>query len=142
MVRRQGDPMNEELTIGLLATAACVNVETIRYYQRRGMLGEPDKPPGGHRRYAASTVSRIRFIKRAQQLGFTLEEVINLLRLEDGQSCRQQPNRMLAVIAGKSNELIKDSLPLHRRAATASLTDRLSELLARCHASLEKARVA
>jgi MerR family transcriptional regulator, mercuric resistance operon regulatory protein len=71
-----------------------VNVETVRYYQRRGLLDEPPKPLGGHRRYAASAVKRVRFIKRAQQLGFTLEEVKGLLLLEDGQSCRR--TRLLA----------------------------------------------
>ena len=86
--------MNEELTIGRLAKVAGVNVETIRYYQRRGLMEQPSKPVGGYRRYASSAVSRVRFIKRAQQLGFTLEEVIELLRLEDGQSCRE--TRLLA----------------------------------------------
>ena len=87
-------PINEELTIGRLAQAAGVNVETIRYYHRRGLVDEPYKPPGGHRRYAPLAVSRVRFIKRAQQLGFTLEEVTQLLRLEDGKSCRE--TRLLA----------------------------------------------
>jgi len=86
--------VNAELTIGRLAKAAGVNVETIRYYQRRGLVDEPSKPLGGHRRYAPSAASRVRFIKRAQQLGFTLEEVTGLLRLDDGQSCRE--TRMLA----------------------------------------------
>jgi MerR family transcriptional regulator, mercuric resistance operon regulatory protein len=86
--------MNEHLTIGRLAKAAGVNIETIRYYQRRGLLDEPSKPLGGYRRYAPSAATRVRFIKRAQQLGFTLEEVTGLLRLEDGQSCRE--TRLLA----------------------------------------------
>jgi len=90
----KGVALNEELTIGRLAKAAGVNVETIRYYQRRGLVDEPSKPLGGHRRYAQSAASRVRFIKRAQQLGFTLDEVTGLLRLEDGQSCRE--TRMLA----------------------------------------------
>ena len=76
-----------ELSIGALAKDAGVNVETIRYYQRRGLLDKPYKPQGGHRRYAPASVKRVWFIKRAQQLGFTLEEVKALLRLEDGQSC-------------------------------------------------------
>ena len=86
--------MSEQLTIGAVAKAAGVNVETIRYYQRRGLVDEPSKPLGGHRRYAPSAASRVRFIKRAQQLGFTLEEVTGLLRLQDGQSCRE--TRLLA----------------------------------------------
>lgn len=81
--------MGVELTIGKLAQAAGVNVETVRYYQRRGLLDEPSKPLGGHRRYADDAVRRVRFIKRAQLLGFTLEEVRGLLLLEDGQSCRE-----------------------------------------------------
>jgi MerR family mercuric resistance operon transcriptional regulator len=89
MVRNQGGNTTEELTIWLLARAAEVNVETIRYYQRRGLLEEPAKPLGGRRRYSEVAVRRVRFIKRAQQLGFTLEEVKNLLLLEDGQSCRE-----------------------------------------------------
>jgi len=86
--------VNGQLSIGSLASAADVNVETIRYYQRRGLLEEPSKPLGGHRRYAASAAKRVRFIKRAQQLGFTLEEIKELLLLEDGQSCRE--TRLLA----------------------------------------------
>lgn len=86
--------MDGKLTIGRLAKAAGVNVETIRYYQRRGFVDEPSKPLGGQRCYAAEAIKRVRFIKRAQQLGFTLEEVRNLLRLEDGQSCRE--TRLLA----------------------------------------------
>jgi DNA-binding transcriptional MerR regulator len=58
-----------ELTIGRLADEAGVNVETIRYYQRRGLMAEPDKPINGHRRYAADAVKRVRFIKKAQVLG-------------------------------------------------------------------------
>ena len=73
--------MGTELTIGKLADAAGVNIETIRYYQRRGLLGEPPKPPGGHRRYAPEQAKRVRFIKRGQALGFTLDEVAALLTL-------------------------------------------------------------
>jgi len=87
--------MDRELTIGTFARAAGVNVETIRYYQRRGLLEEPLKPLGSHRRYPPEAVKRVRFIKRAQQLGFTLEEVTSLLTLEDGRSCRE--TRLLAL---------------------------------------------
>jgi len=86
--------MDQGLSIGGLAKAADVNVETIRYYQRRGLLDEPSKPLGGHRRYSRAAATRVRFIKRAQQLGFTLEEIKELMLLEDGQSCREA--RMLA----------------------------------------------
>ena len=100
--------MEEKLTIGRVAQAAGVNVETIRYYQRRGLLDEPEKPPGGHRRYAASAARRVRFIRRAQQLGFTLQEVKGLLLLEDGQSCRERrllAEHKLAVIEARMADL-------------------------------------
>lgn len=81
--------MNENIqfSIGQVAKAANVNVETIRYYQRRGLLTEPLKPLGGHRRYSGQDVNKLRFIKRAQVLGFTLEEIENLLRLDGANSC-------------------------------------------------------
>jgi MerR family mercuric resistance operon transcriptional regulator len=71
------------LTIGQLAKAAGVNVETVRYYQRIGLIGEPVKPAQGYRRYPASLVETIRFVKRAQELGFTLNEITELLSLSD-----------------------------------------------------------
>lgn len=74
----------EALTIGRLAQFANVNVETVRYYQRVGLITEPPKPATGYRQYPAKTVDRIHFIKRAQQLGFTLQEIIELLALGDG----------------------------------------------------------
>ncbi len=70
-----------EMTIGALASTADVNVETIRYYQRIGLIDEPAKPTAGYRRYPASVAERIHFIKRAQDLGFTLEEIADLLSL-------------------------------------------------------------
>lgn len=76
------------LTIGDLAKAAAVGIETIRFYQRKGLMPEPEKPFGGIRRYGAGDVGRVRFIKSAQRLGFSLDEVTELLRLEDGTHCR------------------------------------------------------
>jgi len=79
--------MQRELTIGRLAALAGVHVETIRYYQRRGLLDEPRKPLGGYRHYPADMAKRVRFIKRAQALGFTLEEITSLLRLDGADCC-------------------------------------------------------
>ena len=73
----------ETLTIGKLAKAAAVGVETIRYYQQRGLLPVPEAS-GTYRHYPVSLGNRIRFIKRAQELGFSLDEVAELLSLEDG----------------------------------------------------------
>jgi len=73
----------ETLTIGRLARAAGVGVETVRYYQERTLLPIP-KTNGGFRQYPSKLIERIRFIKRAQELGFTLDEIAELLRLNDG----------------------------------------------------------
>lgn len=79
--------MDHKLTIGKVAAAADVNVETIRFYQRRGLLTEPPKSQGGFRYYDDATVARVRFVKRAQALGFSLEEVMGLLALEQTSAC-------------------------------------------------------
>lgn len=75
------------LTIGAFANAAGVNVETIRYYQRKGLLAAPARPEGRIRRYGSDDVARVRFVKSAQRLGFSLDEVGHLLKLEDGTHC-------------------------------------------------------
>ena len=99
-----------KLTIGQVAKAANVNVETIRYYQRRGLLLEPAKPLGGHRRYSDEDVSRLQFIKRAQLLGFTLEEIENLLRLDQAVCCTETHDlavHKLALIDSRIADLLK-----------------------------------
>ena len=78
---------SESLTIGAFAKAAGVNVETIRFYQRKGLLLEPERPYGRIRRYSAADVTRVRFVKSAQRLGFSLDEIADLLKLEDGTHC-------------------------------------------------------
>lgn len=80
---------SENLTIGALAKAAGVNVETIRFYQRRRLLPTPDRPCGGIRRYGSADIERVRFVKAAQRLGFSLDEVGELLKLEDGTHCTE-----------------------------------------------------
>jgi MerR family mercuric resistance operon transcriptional regulator len=79
----------QTFTISGLAQAAGVHVETIRFYQRRGLLAEPDKPLGGIRRYGEAEVARVLFIKAAQRIGFTLDEVTQLLQLDDGTRCSE-----------------------------------------------------
>src|SRR2546428_6431781 len=69
------------LTIGQVATAADVNIQTIRYYERRGLFPTPRRTPPGYRQYADDAVARLRFIKHAQELGFSLEEIQELLGL-------------------------------------------------------------
>lgn len=69
------------LTIGQVARAAAVNIQTIRYYERRGLLPVPARSPSGYRKYADDAVARLRFIKHAQDLGFSLQEIRELLAL-------------------------------------------------------------
>ena len=73
--------MTKGLTIGALARAAGVNVETIRFYERRGLLRRPPKPEEGYRKYPFEAVKQVRFIKGAQRLGFSLKEIAELLFL-------------------------------------------------------------
>lgn len=73
--------MVKGLTIGQLAKQAQVNVETIRYYERRGLVPEPPRRESGYRQYSPDTVARIKFIKRVQELEFSLREIAELLSL-------------------------------------------------------------
>ena len=75
-------PRMETLTVSQLARQAGVNLETVRYYERRSLLISPKRTKAGYRQYPVSTVRRIEFIKRAQALGFTLDEVADLLALD------------------------------------------------------------
>ncbi len=99
---------NEQgITIGVLAGLAGVNVETVRYYQRIGLLPEPPRPTHGYRRYPQQMVSRIHFIKRAQELGFSLKEISELLQLNDG-SCgaaRHMAEQKLELVTARLNDL-------------------------------------
>lgn len=107
------------LTIGRLAEGAGVNVETIRYYERRGLLPEPHRTESGYRQYSPDAVRRIRFIKRAQALGFTLDEIAELLRLRvaPGTNCNAveaRAKQAIARINAKVVELERMRLPLRR----------------------------
>jgi MerR family transcriptional regulator, mercuric resistance operon regulatory protein len=76
------------LRIGEVATQAGVNIQTLRYYERRGLLEEPERRPSGYRTYPPEAVRVVRFIKKSQDLGFTLQEVEELLRLREGSRSR------------------------------------------------------
>lgn len=75
----------ETLKTGQVAAKAGVNIQTLRYYERRGLLEEPERRASGYREYPPDAVQLIRFIKRAQELGFTLTEIEDLLRLRTDQ---------------------------------------------------------
>ena len=105
MVRNQAENRD---TIGGLARAAGVGVETVRYYQRRGLLTEPARPPGEVRRYGADDVKRLRFIRSAQAAGFTLNEIGELIALDasdDRARARELAQSRVAAIDEKIAEL-------------------------------------
>ena len=96
------------ITIGRLAQAAEVNVETIRYYQRIGLLPLPSRDYGSIRRYVADDLKRVRFINRAQALGFSLDEVALLLGLSDDKHCAETTalaEKKLTVVEEKMSDL-------------------------------------
>ena len=99
---------SQNLTIGTFARVAGVNVETIRFYQRKGLLPEPEKPYGSIRRYGVPDIARVRFVKAAQRLGFNLDEIGGLLLLDDGTHCdeaRELGEKKLADVRGKLADL-------------------------------------
>ena len=108
--------MKDKLTIGALAKLAKVNVETIRYYQRIGMIDQPEKPISGYRRYDASLIKTIEFIKLVQQLGFSLDEINEIFKLHNGPSIdiktmaenkRDKVEAQIASLSALLNELNK-----------------------------------
>lgn len=116
---------SEALTIGAFASLAGVNVETIRFYQRKGLLSEPDRVHGRIRRYGEPDVARVRFVKSAQRLGFSLEEIAGLLKLEDGTHCDEA-----RVLAEEKLGNVRAKLADLRRIETV-----LARLVADCCAS-------
>ncbi len=110
------------VTIGVLARVAGVNVETVRYYQRRGLITQPERPLGSVRRYTQEHLARLHFIRSAQRLGFSLTEITQMLRLEDGTNCQEA-----AALAGQH---LKD---VRTRLTDLTHIERvLSELVAAC----------
>ncbi len=89
------------LTIGKVARRASVGVETVRFYEREGLIEEPPRRESGYRQYPEETVSRIRFIRRAKELGFSLKEIKELLalRIDPEASCEDIRQRAEAKIA-------------------------------------------
>lgn len=104
-------------SIGQLAQAAGVNVETVRYYQRIKLMPVPPRAPGGIRRYGAAELARIQFIRTAQGLGFTLEEIADLIKLDDGTRCREAhaiAAHKLAAVRARLRDLRKMETALAR----------------------------
>jgi len=113
--------MIESETIGQVAKRLGIGIETIRFYQRRGLITQPAKPLSGYRRYPQQTVNRIRFIKRAQALGFTLDEIAHLLNLNDN------PCNQVQSLAEHKLGLVNQKLADLQR-----LQQALGDMVARC----------
>ena len=112
------------MRIGQIATGASVNIQTLRYYERRGLLPAPTRRPSGYRDYQPDAVGRVRFIKHAQALGFTLEEIAELLAL------RVPADRACARIEARAETAIAriDLKVAHLQ----RIRDALTELAAAC----------
>jgi MerR family mercuric resistance operon transcriptional regulator len=113
------------LTTGEVADQAGVNLQTVRYYERRGLIPEPPRTAGGFRQYAPEAVSRIRFVKRAQELGFTLDEIDELLALRadagaDAVEVKHLAEAKAADIAAKIRDLQRMKETLDALAAACS----------------------
>jgi len=124
---RRSEPV-ETFTIGALAEAAGVHVETVRFYQRKGLMDLPNRPAGGIRRYGVSDVARLRFIKSAQRMGFSLDEAAELLALDNSAACaqaRRQAGRKLADVRERLTELQRMETELQK------LVDRCDEVAGR-----------
>ena len=112
----------ESVTIGVLAERAEVNVETIRFYQRKRLMPEPKRPQGGIRRYGNAELARLRFIRAAQSLGFSLDEIAELLKLADGAGCGEARR-----LAERKLEDVREKL-----AVLSQIESALGNLIARC----------
>jgi MerR family copper efflux transcriptional regulator len=116
----------EKLTISRLARLGGVNLETVRYYERQGLLPKPPRTASGYRLFPQEAARRLRFIKRAQELGFSLREIRSLLAL------RMRPGTSRAEIQARAREKIADvdqkirSLQAIRK-ALRTLTDRCEQ---------------
>ncbi|MDZ7630078.1 MAG: MerR family DNA-binding protein [Gemmatimonadaceae bacterium] len=113
------------MLIGAFAAATGLTVESVRYYERRGLLLTSVAQRGRGRRYDAAAVARVQFIKASQGLGFTLDEVAALLRLDDGRHCRE--TQALATVKLAT---VREKLATLRRMESA-----LASLVAQCDAS-------
>ena len=113
----------ETLTIGGLADAAGVNVETIRYYERRGLLDEPPRSPAGYRQYSPADLWRLKFIGRAKALGFTLAEITEMVAPPSG---TQSAATILAAARSKLETVQRQQQDL------ADMEGRLEQLVDLC----------
>src|SRR5206468_12637450 len=114
------------LTIGQVATSADVNIQTIRYYERRGLFAAPKRTAVGYRQYADDAVARLRFIKHAQELGFSLREIQELLglRVRHGAACdavERKTRQKIEVVQQKIRDFQRMKRTLERLAAACAV---------------------
>src|SRR5213592_175487 len=114
------------LTIGQVASAADVNVQTIRYYERRGLVPTPRRTAAGYRQYTYDAVARLRFIKHAQELGFSLQEIQELLglRVRHGAACdtvERKTRKKIEVVQQRIRHLQRMKRTLERLAAACEV---------------------
>lgn len=114
----------QNMTIGQLARQVGIGIETVRFYERKGLIEQPLKPLVGYRRYPPQTATRLRFIRRAKELGFTLDEIGELLEL------RSRPTTNRERVRSRSRAKIED---IDRRIADlARMRSALTELVEAC----------
>jgi MerR family mercuric resistance operon transcriptional regulator len=114
----------EIMRIGEVAERAGVNVQTLRYYERRGLLPSPTRRPSGYREYTVDTVGLVRFIKRAQELGFSLSDIGELIEL------RENPSRSRVMVRSVAIQKVADIAARIRR--LAAMQKALEQLIAAC----------
>ncbi|MCH8029283.1 MAG: MerR family DNA-binding protein [Candidatus Dadabacteria bacterium] len=114
----------QSLTIGKVARLAGVGVETIRFYERQGLIAEPPRKESGYRQYPQQTVVRVRFIRRAKELGFTLKEINEMLylRIDPNTTCEE-----IRVLAEAKKVDIEEKIR-----ALQKIKEALVKLLATC----------
>ena len=129
----------ESIGIGQLAKRAGVNIDTVRYYERNGLLAPRDRLPSGYRRYSDSELARLRFIRRAKALGFTLKEIRELLALSAQRDVSRVKRRAQAKLADVQQRLaalervrdglitLIDACPGHGRAADCPILKALGD---------------
>ncbi|PCK08741.1 MAG: Hg(II)-responsive transcriptional regulator [Alteromonadaceae bacterium] len=113
-------------TISKAAKELGINIETIRFYERQKLIQQPPKPIQGYRQYPEKTIERIRFIKNAQELGFTLNEVANLIQLND------KPCAQVQILAEQKLATVKEKI-----AGLQRLESALNTLVSQCHHNLD-----
>lgn len=112
------------MTIGTIAKHAGVGIDTVRFYERQGLMPDAERTNGGYRVYGPGDVDRLRFIRRAKALGFSLDEIGQLLRLNEGRGSRASVRRV-------AQQRLDD---LDRKLAElAAIRDALAQLVERCN---------